>query len=176
MAILPTPQDLLILKQRATELAKVDIKDKEAANVIEVLFFDLGKEKYGIETVYIKEVFPLKNCTPLPLAPKMIHGVTNIRRKILMVIDLKAFFEIEPIQREKKILIVLGQEEMEYALIIDNFSHIEKIPVDKLQMTLSTLTGIRQEYLKGLLADGTVILDGKKLLKAQFLATSSEDL
>jgi len=175
MALQPTPQDLLILNQRAKELAKVNFKENEATNLIEVLFFNLGKEKYGIETIYIKEVFPLKNYTSLPLSPSFIYGVTNVRRKILMIIDLKALFEIDAPTPKENQLIILGQEEMEYALIIDNFSNIEKVSTEKLQTSLSTLTGIRLEYLKGLLLDGSVILDGKKLLKALFLSTNVED-
>lgn len=174
MALQPTPKDLAILQQRAKDLAQILLHEENAKNLIEVLFFDLGKEKYGIETVYIKEVFPLKSYTPLSQAPSIIYGVTNIRRKILLIIDLKAFFEIQPEPIDKKKLIVLGQEEMEYGLVIDNFSNIERIPLEKLQQSLSTLTGIRQEFLKGLLTDGTVILDGEKLLKAQFLRTNSE--
>jgi purine-binding chemotaxis protein CheW len=41
---------------------------------------------------------------------------------------------------------------------------VRTIPLAELEPSFPTLTGVRDEYLKGVTRDRTVVLDGKKLL------------
>lgn len=158
-----------ILRERAEKLAKPVEKQEIAEHFIEVLVFQLGQESYGIETKYISEVYPLKAYTPLPSAPAFVYGLANVRRKIVLIVDLKVLFSIPEENNSQKKLVILGNDENGFALLSDTFSEIRKIPKDNLQASLPTLTGIREEFLKGLTTDNVVILDGQKLLTSQVL-------
>lgn len=158
-----------ILKERAKKLAQGQaVEDKGAS--IEVVVFNLGNERYGLESIYIKEVYPLKDLTPLPNVPSFVLGMITVRRKLLSVIDLKIFFDISTenkIQNSK--IIILEGHDMEFAISTDGIKGILFIPVQSLQTSLPTLTGIRQEFLKGITVDGLIVLDGEKLLTSQRL-------
>lgn len=156
-----------ILKKRAEKLARVEKGDENAHDTIEVLNFKLTKENYAIETAYIKEIFPFKNVTPLPGAPNFVFGLLNVRRKIISVIDLKVFFGLPSDDGPGKKVIILSSSEMEYALLSDAVSSVCKIRLADIEPPLPTLTGIRQEFLRGTLTNGTVILDGHKLLTSK---------
>lgn len=158
-----------ILRERAEKLAKPLEEQESLTHSLEILIFTLGEENYGIETKYIVEVNPLKDFTPLPSAPTYVYGLANVRRKILLIIDLKKLFSIPEESNISNKLVILGNVEKSFAILIDNFSGIRKISKDNLQSSLPTLTGIRQEFLKGLTNDGVVILDGQKLLSSQYL-------
>lgn len=158
-----------ILKRRAEKLAKSIESDDSAADSIEVLIFELGEEKYGIETKYISEVYPLKNHTLLPCVPSFVYGLANVRRKIVLIVDLKVLFSIPDDKTAPKKLIILGNDESGFSIVTDGLSEIQRISKDKLQTSLPTLTGVREDFLKGLMTDGTVILDGQKLLTSQYL-------
>src|SRR5512142_1065848 len=54
-----------ILRQRAEQLAREAWK-APSGETIEVLEFTLAYERYGLETAYVREVFPLKDLTPVP--------------------------------------------------------------------------------------------------------------
>lgn len=158
-----------ILKERAECLSKI-IEDKELKNeTIELVPFQLDQENFALETKYVKEVYPLKDYTFVPCAPNFLYGLTNVRRKILPIIDLKVFFGLSNDRNTEKKLLILSNNEIEFAILTDGFSGIKIVQKDELQMTLPTLTGIRQDFLKGLLIDGTVILDGQKLLTSPHL-------
>lgn len=82
-----------ILKERARLLAQEPEK-KEAGDTIEILEFSLAHERYGIETSFIREVYPLKEYTPLPCTPAFVFGLINVRGQVLSIIDMRKFFEL----------------------------------------------------------------------------------
>jgi purine-binding chemotaxis protein CheW len=53
---------------------------------------------------------------------------------------------------------------MRFGILADAIIGVHAIPVADIQASLPTLTGIREEYLKGVTPGRTVILDAEKLL------------
>jgi purine-binding chemotaxis protein CheW len=152
------------LKERARLLAREPGK-KDAGETLEILGFSLAHERYGIETSFIREVYPLKEYTPLPCTPAFVFGLINVRGQVLSIIDMRKFFELP----EKGIsdlnkVIILHNESMEFGILADEIIGVKTIPLRQLQITLPTLTDIREKYLKGVTQDQMVVLDAAKLL------------
>jgi purine-binding chemotaxis protein CheW len=154
-----------ILKERAKALA-VEPEEKETARQhIEILEFLLAYEKYGVETRHIREVFPMKELTPVPCTPPFVLGIINVRGQIISVIDIKRLFDLpEKGLTDLNKVIILRDKEMEFGILADVILGVVTVPLGHLQPGLPTLTGIREEYIKGITADRLVILDAEKLL------------
>ena len=153
-----------ILKDRANKFSKESSINVNEAENIEIIQFTLAYEMYGIESLYIKEVFPLKELTPLPSTPAFLLGITNVRGKILPVIDIKKFFNLpEKGLTDLNKLIILYSDDFEIAILADLIIGAVNININKLQPALPTLIGIRADFLKGVTNDGVIILDGKKI-------------
>ena len=58
------------------------------------LIFNLGKEIYGIPILKIKTIERKMDITPVPKTPGFVKGITNLRGKIIPVMDLKEKFGI----------------------------------------------------------------------------------
>lgn len=153
-----------ILKARARALAKKQ-EVKETDEYMEVVEFQLATEKYGIESSFIREVYPLKELTAVPCTPQYVAGIINVRGRILSVIDLRKFFDL-PAKgiTELNRVIILHNDEMEFGILADAVSGTRKIPLRDIQPSLPTLTGIRAGYLRGITKDRTVVLDAGKIL------------
>lgn len=156
-----------ILISRAEKLAKISVKEDEGHNLIEVLIFKLAEEKYGIETNYVKEVYPFKDYTVLPTAPPFIAGLVNVRRKILSIFDLKVFFGLPIEETTQKKLIIIEDQEMELALLTDGIEGIQKFSLAAIQPSLPTLTGARQDFLKGITQNRVFLIHAEKLLASE---------
>ena len=52
--------------------------------------FYLGDLIFGIEVLEIQEVIRYQEMTAVPLAPKMVHGLINLRGQIVTAIDLRS--------------------------------------------------------------------------------------
>ena len=163
---LPGPEETKeILKARARALAREPQREQEAAEAIEVIEFVVAQEKYAVESAYVREIYPLNDLTPLPCTPPFVLGIVNVRGQILSVIDIKKFFDLpEKGLTDLNKVVILRSEAMEFGVLADLIAGTRVVPLRELQPSLPTLTGIREEYLRGVTADLTVVLDAGKLL------------
>ncbi len=163
-----------ILKARAQALAQEPSGENEAER-IEVLEFLLAHETYAVESRYVREVAPLENLTPLPCTPAFVLGIVNLRGEILSVIDIKKFFELpEKGLTDLNKVIVLQSGNMVFGILADAISGVRRIAVTDIQLSLPTLTGVREEYLKGVTPGRLVILDAEKLLTDQSIVVQEQ--
>ena len=132
---------------------------------LEVVEFRLALERYAIERGHVREVYPLKDLTPVPCTPPFVVGIINVRGQILPVIDLKKFFDLPDsgITDLHAVIIVHGSD-VELGILADAIMGIRSIPFITIQPSLPTLTGIRATYLKGVTDDHAVILDVPRIL------------
>lgn len=162
-----------ILKARAKVLAREADKEALDQDYLEVVGFLLAYETYGIESAYVREIYPLTEITYLPGTPPFVQGIVNIRGQILSVIDLKKFFELpEKGLSDLNKIIIVKDDNMEFGILADALLGIRKLPVREIEAALPTLTGIRAQYLKGVTRERMVILDAVKILSDKSIIIS----
>lgn len=163
-----------VLRARARALAQQPIQES-AEGSLDVLEFLLTYETYAIELSWVRETCPLTDLTPLPGTPPFVAGIINIRGQIMSVIDIRRFFDL-PIQGLTNLnkVIILHNSEMEFGILADEIVGTRSLPLADVQPPLPTLTGIREEYLKGVTGGRTVLLDGAKLLADKNLVVYQE--
>jgi purine-binding chemotaxis protein CheW len=159
------PDDAKILRARARALARPPEHAPATGPLLEVLEFRLAQERYALETRCVREVSPLKDLTPLPCTPPFVLGIVNVRGRIVPVVDLKKFFDLpeEGLTDLHRIILLEGHG-VEIGLLADATEGVRLIPMDTLQPSLPTFTGIRSEYLKGVTDDRVVVLDAPRIL------------
>ncbi|MGJ0535045.1 MAG: chemotaxis protein CheW [Methylocystis sp.] len=172
MAAINAGNDLL--RARARLLAQPPDAET-AAPAIEVVTLLLAYETYAIETAYVREVYPLKELTPLPCTPAFVAGIVNVRGQVMSVIDLKHLFELPPkgLTDLNKIVIV-SDGAMEFGILADAILGVRNIPLHEIQPGLPTLTGVREDYLQGITAEGLVVLDAARLLHNENIVIHEE--
>ena len=52
---------------------------------------------YGIDAAQVREVSTQVSCTPVPQAPAAIRGLTNLRSRIYLVIDVRSMLGLAPV-------------------------------------------------------------------------------
>ncbi|OGU69835.1 MAG: chemotaxis protein [Ignavibacteria bacterium RIFCSPLOWO2_02_FULL_55_14] len=154
-----------ILKARARALAKEPEQAVAARSFIEITEFRLASETYGIESSFVREVYPLKDFTPLPGVPPFVLGIVNVHGQILSVVDLKKFFNLpDKGLGELNKVIILHNGRMEFGILADAVLGTQSVPLDAIQAPPVTVTGIGAEYLKGVTGERVILLDAQKIL------------
>lgn len=153
-----------ILRERARLLAEQP-KRTTAGEHSRLVQFLLGNERYAVDAELVREVHALTDLTRVPCTPAFVAGIFNLRGQIVSVIDLKKFFDLpgRGLGDLNKV-IVLRSDSMQFGLLADAILDVRDVPIHELQPPPPTLTGVRQDYLKGIAADGTIVLDGVRLL------------
>ncbi|MEQ8172892.1 MAG: chemotaxis protein CheW [Candidatus Eremiobacterota bacterium] len=163
-----------ILIKRAEILARDIFAEREGERT-QIVEFMLAGEKYGIEAIYVREIFPLKDLTPIPCTPSFITGVINVRHEIVSVMDIKKFFNLPECGiTELNRVIILKTDDMEVGILADSITGVTGVDIDGLQTSMPGLTDIGTEYLKGIVEGPLIILDGGKILSDKKLIVSEE--
>lgn len=160
---LPTPPSFpqlsgpsqAILKEEKTALDN----PLNPASPIHVLVFTVNQQSYAIESRFVKEVFTIKELTPLFDMPPHFKGVTNLRRRIVAVFDLAIFLQ-QPFQMSS-LAILLTNQLHEFALIVEAVDRTENLSLESLSLYLS---GIAHTHLKGEFPGQLIFIDGKALI------------
>jgi purine-binding chemotaxis protein CheW len=101
----------------------------------------------------------------LPHTPAFLLGVTNIRGRILPVVDLKRFFGLpEQGLTDLNKVVIVQQEGAELGILADSILGVRQIPSASVQGPPTVLEGISTEYLRGVTEDRWVILDVERIL------------
>jgi len=161
---LPLDDPKEILRLRARALARTAVAPSEGT-LLELIEFRLAQERYAVEGCHVQEVCTLGELTPLPCTPPFVRGIVNVRGRIVPVLDLKRFFDLsEEGLTDLHRIILVRRHDLELGLLADVVTGLRSLPMESLQPSLPTLTGIRGDYLKGVTADGLVVLDLVRIL------------
>ena len=154
-----------LLRLRAIAMSKETEEKKGDSPLIQLITFMLANEMYGLESSFVKEVYPLKEFTHLPGVPPFIFGVINVRGQIIPVIDLKKFFNLpEQGLTELNKVIILHNDQMEFGILVDLVHGTQSIESNEIRKAPHTLKGIGLEYLLGVTKEKLIVLNAGKLL------------
>ena len=125
---------------------KVELKEE----TVQLVFFRLAREWYGVEITKVKEVIKVERITYLPSSPEHIAGIVNLRGNILSVTDLKMIFGLPHEElTERTRIVAIESGVLETGLLVDEVAEAIEVPVSKIEPTLPTIAPEMEEYIEG---------------------------
>ncbi len=89
------------------------------------LIFSLGNEMYGMEIRYITEIIGIQPITAVPEMPEYVRGITNLRGKIIPVMDARLRFKKAVREYDDRTcIIVIDTHDISIGLIVDSVSEV----------------------------------------------------
>jgi len=154
----------IILQKRARRLA-YSAAEPVHGNTIEVIEFQLGNQRYGIASSFVKEVLPLPSLTPIPCTPPFVLGVTLLRTRLISVVDLRHFLKLDHHSlSDLNQLMILKYKNLDLGVLTDAIDEVREIPVKEIMPPPSYGGEGVSPYLLGVHSAGFSILDGERLL------------
>lgn len=161
----PTQDTQQVLRSRAHALAR-SVEQTDTAQVsLAVLEFQLGGERYAVDTRYVIEVLPLQMLTALPCTPPFIAGLVNVRGRIVTVLDLKKFFGLPEsgLTDLPRVIHVEGHG-VDLGLLADMDVGVHSMALADLHPPPPTASGRRGDYLQGVTGHPVMVLDMGRIL------------
>jgi purine-binding chemotaxis protein CheW len=151
-----------LLARRARQLARVPEVAPRPGETLELVCFDLAGERYGIESRFVREVVRLTRFTAVPATPSFVLGVTSLRGEILALFDLRQLLGVVTAGvSDLGRIVVLGRQRREFGLLADLAREILHVPAVGLLQPETSWGG---RYVRGVTADGVIVLSGEALL------------
>lgn len=147
-----------VLRERAENLArKRAVGDVEETT--EFVTLDLAGVGYAVEASAVREVFALRDLTPLPTAPEWVLGITNVRGKIVAVIDLLVALGHGHAQRAGGQVVVVEVGGVEVGIDVAQCG-VTRVPRGRVRPA----TAERGPYLKSVTVDDRGVLDLERIV------------
>lgn len=94
-----------------------------------VAVFHLGNERYGVEITAIQEIIQVGDVMRIPNAPPYLEGVTNLRGRIIPVVNLRHRLGMPPTAHtEQTRIVVVMVDGASVGLVVDAVSQVMRIP------------------------------------------------
>jgi len=145
------------LSRRAESLAH-ETETEETSGRLSLLLFRIGEEWYAVPVGDVREIFQEYTLTRIPCVPDFILGVVNVRGEILSVTDSARIMGIGSIEMRENGLppaIVVSDNNVTTALVVDEIGDIADVPSDALEPAISIIDRAQAEFIAG-----SVYIDG----------------
>ncbi len=135
------------------------------------LCFSLGKEKFAIPLLQVKEVIANTETTNIPQAPAYFKGIMNLRGQVISVIDLRSKLKIvhQDVNSETTI-VILDINGLSLGVIVDSVDSVIAYSDADISDPPVHDTTVKADYIVGV-ARGkdhlTLVLDLEKALNTQ---------
>ena len=110
----------------------------------QIVVFELGSEYFGVDIAKVESIIKMQPITQLPHTLEFVEGVTNLRGKVLPVIDLRKRFALESREADKNSrIIVVCVEQIEIGMVVDAVSEVMTISEQAVEAAPAITTTIR---------------------------------
>lgn len=151
-----------VLRQRARQLARPAARPM-ADGELDALAFAIGAQPCLLELAWVREVQRLRDLVPLPLAAPHLLGLAPWRGRMLPVLDLAPLLALPGDLPAPRQLLVLGRGAPVAALAVTAVQGLQPLQPADAQRRAEALEGLRPDIVRGLTADGRLLIDGARV-------------
>jgi purine-binding chemotaxis protein CheW len=116
----------------------------------QIVVLDLGGEAYGVEIGRVEEIIRMQSVTRIPNGPAFIEGVTNLRGRVIPVLDLRKRFGLPASKPTRRSRIVVGElGEHTVGLVVDGVSEVLLVSSEAVEPPSTLVTSADSAFLRG---------------------------
>lgn len=149
--------------------SEADEAAKKAEEQMETwVTFRLDKESFGLPVSHVQEILRVTTITRVPHAPHPVRGVTNLRGRVLPVVDLRVRLGIPEIEiaDASRVLVVSSCGRL-MGLLVDSVCQVARINPSAVQPPPPDVMTAQSDYILGvyhLQEDLAILLDVDRVL------------
>jgi purine-binding chemotaxis protein CheW len=135
---------------------------------LHLVTFALDREEYGIPIGQVREVLRVGDITRVPQARTHVRGVTNLRGRILAVVEIRTRMGLTPAEiTPRSRIVVVGVHGRVLGILVDGVSKVVKVPVTAVAPAPEEVLSPGTDYITGVARWDSrliVLLDLEKVL------------
>jgi purine-binding chemotaxis protein CheW len=117
---------------------------------LHLVTFALDREEFGIPIEQVREVIRVGEITRVPQARPHVRGVTNLRGRVLAVVEIRTRMglpaaEITPRSR----VVVVGVHDRILGILVDGVSQVVKVPAETVAPAPEEVLSPGTDYITG---------------------------
>jgi purine-binding chemotaxis protein CheW len=147
--------------------------DDERAQTRQFVTFIVGDEVFGVRMDPVQEIIRMPDIVRVPLAPRSLHGLANLRGRVLPIISLRRIFGINDADSDEStraLVIDIGQP---LGFVVDRIASVVSVEPTSIGGVEGIRATIDSDLLSGVLKDVggfsmVMVLDFERLIAREF--------
>lgn len=136
---------------------------ESGTNELEIVEFGIGRNKFGINVIKVKEIIKPAPVNPVPHAHKHVEGIIELRGEILPVVDVAQTLGFPPSEHpEQDKFIVAEFNKQKIVFHVHNVTQIHRISWDQIEKPSEMYQGANSQII------GVIKLNGEMILLLDF--------
>ena len=123
----------------------------------QLLRFSLSEALYCLPIEHIREILQVARMTRVPMMPKFVRGVMNLRGAVVPVLDLALRLGLKPTQVGRRSCVVIIESVMHdgnlqrHGVLVDAVHEVLEIPMDQLNPVPALGTRVDPQFIAGVI-------------------------
>jgi purine-binding chemotaxis protein CheW len=120
------------------------------APMLHLLTFALDREEFGIPVTQVREVIRVNGITRVPQVPAHVRGVTNLRGRILAIVEIRTRLGLtEAVVTPASRIVVVEVRGRALGLLVDRVSQVTKVPAESVAPPPEEVVTAETDFLTG---------------------------
>ncbi len=120
------------------------------AETIQFCTFHLDDLYFGVEVKQVQEVIRYQEMTQVPLAPREVQGLINLRGQIVTAVDLRRRLELSnPPEDHLPLNVIIRNGDERVSLLVDKIGDVVEVDESVFEPPPETLKGVARELIRG---------------------------
>ena len=112
--------------------------------------FVVDESYFGIEVLRVQEVIRYQAMTRVPLAPRVVRGLINLRGQIVTAIDLRRRLELSDCADDRlPVNVVVTTDDGAVSLLVDEIGDVLAVSERDFERPPESVRGIARELIRG---------------------------
>ena len=135
---------------------------------LQLVTFALDREEFGIPIGQVREVIRVAEITRVPQSRPHVRGVTNLRGRVLAVVEIRSRMGLTPAEiTPKSRVVVVGVHDRTLGILVDSVSQVVKVPAATVTPAPDEVLSPGADYISGVARWNSrliILLDLEKVL------------
>jgi purine-binding chemotaxis protein CheW len=112
--------------------------------------FEVADQLFGIDVARVQEVLAFHEYTAVPLAPRAVGGLFNLRGQVIAAVDLRVRLGLPPREFGGTAMnVIVRQDDEPVSLLVDRIGEVVEFDDADFEPPPDTLTGPGRELILG---------------------------
>ena len=132
---------------------------ESGTNELEIIEFEMGNNRYGINVIKVKEIILPMPVTPIPHAHPSIEGIIQLRGEVLPVINMETVLGMPPSSnKSEEKYIVAAFNKQQVVFHVHNVTQIHRISWDKIEKPNDIYSSNNSQVIGVIKREGEMLL------------------
>lgn len=150
-----------------------DLSLEQASDIRQFVTFIVGAEVFAVDMAPVQEIIRVPEVVKVPLAPRTLDGLANLRGKVLPIVSLRRIFGFEERAYDDATRAVVIDQGQPLGFVVDRVVSVVSVDPLRIEDAGALSASVNTELVSGLLKDVggypmIMVLDFSKLIAAEF--------